>query len=653
MRIITIFLCFFFIIDGARTQTVSPNDGKRSFGRNYVLPKSSEYNTWDLGGHFGITYPYTDISASGSRDFAFGIDITKFLSHSFALQTRFLHGSISGVDEFKPDYQYNTTFSYDLTLNAIVNFGNLSFIDRNKNLSGYASIGFGIIHFSPTVYTDGGHVPLTGVYSQYTQPLVTMDYSSTTNIVIPLGVGLKYRVSDKVSINAEYSYRATNSDKLDGFYKLLSSHDNFSYFGVGAIYHLGKQREVLEWVNPMEIVYDDLNELKAKIIQLSNDTDKDGVPDINDREPETPIGNRVYGDGTSVLNVKNESGGNVHSKPPAEINANPAQVMPEKTGNVSQQAASPGTQTENNTNPAIQNSTSPAGIAVVPVPAIKNDDKPVDNASTLKGEEVVPVQGNDSVSKSGVIIIQTETKKDTVVQYVPDMIESGKPIDSISKSRIVMVSPEVISDSAVRAKYLSPERSTVADSIYRSRIQMYPQQVPSTENKYAPSEQSNATAVKDTVKSTPANQQQQSPVNPPVVTPPVSGNASTGTTKLNAPAGIDTTLLNNYNDLPSIYFTVDDTKIGERQFKTLEYIALVMQNNPTVNFNVIGICDGSGGLKYNIALGKKRAEAVVKHLVNNYHLDVNRFTVMTLGAVDSSVKGSAQLNRRVDIKVKD
>lgn len=268
--------------------------------KNYRIPTAGTYNTWDVSGHMGFTYPRTDISASGKRDFAIGADVTKFITHSFAMEFRLLHASLSGIDENRPQYRYNSTINYDMTINAVVQFGNISFLKRNPNLSVFGKIGFGILHYSPEVYLDGGINKLPGIYSQYSQPLETTDYRSSTDYVIPLGFGVKYRVSDNLSIMGEYSFRKTNSDKLDGFFKLLSADDDYMYFAAGVTYHLGKNDKVLEWVNPLQVVYTDLYEMKERIDQLTKDSDNDGVADLYDREPGTKTGSKVYGDGTSV-----------------------------------------------------------------------------------------------------------------------------------------------------------------------------------------------------------------------------------------------------------------------------------------------------------------------------------------------------------------
>ena len=74
------------------------------------MPYISHFNNWDIAGHIGITYPNTDIAASTisaanvKRQLAFGFDISKFLTHSFAIQGKFITGKMSGIDSNKPQY---------------------------------------------------------------------------------------------------------------------------------------------------------------------------------------------------------------------------------------------------------------------------------------------------------------------------------------------------------------------------------------------------------------------------------------------------------------------------------------------------------------------------------------------------------------------
>ncbi len=261
----------------------------------------SDFNTWSFGASMGLTYPRTDITGNGG---GFGISLngTKFLSNHFALQARLIHASISGEDINRPDYKYNSTINYDFTLNAILQSNKLILLPQplRDKVALYVSGGIGIINYTPDIWLDGGYFTLHGIYSQYTQEYDTFNYSGTTDLMVPFSIGAKYHLKDKISLNLEYTYRVTNGDKLDGFFKLLSNNDSYSFINVGVIFLLGKKSKSIEWTAPDDPSYAEMEALKLKLEKLSVDTDGDGVPDVHDKEPNTPAGYQVYGDGRSV-----------------------------------------------------------------------------------------------------------------------------------------------------------------------------------------------------------------------------------------------------------------------------------------------------------------------------------------------------------------
>lgn len=307
--------------DTARSATAAPSintladssakvlrkDSIRADIRAAQLPKVKKYRTWDIGAHVGLMFPNTDIAAEpldgdilGDR-LGYGLHVTKFLSHSFALKGQFLRGGLTGEggNGANEKYSYQTDIDYEFSLNALFQFGNIAFLKRDPNLSIYGSLGVGLINFTPTVMKDG----FEGENNYYVQDNLldtTVDYSNSSEAVFPFSLGIKYRVAKAVSLNLEYSLHVMNNDKLDGWYRLLSENDNFSYVNLGVSVHLGSQDEVAEWVNPMQSIYTDIYDMKDRIDLLTDDTDQDGVADMFDREPNTPLGAKVYGDGTSV-----------------------------------------------------------------------------------------------------------------------------------------------------------------------------------------------------------------------------------------------------------------------------------------------------------------------------------------------------------------
>jgi OmpA-OmpF porin, OOP family len=102
--------------------------------------------------------------------------------------------------------------------------------------------------------------------------------------------------------------------------------------------------------------------------------------------------------------------------------------------------------------------------------------------------------------------------------------------------------------------------------------------------------------------------------------------------------------------LPSIFFDLNSDVINRKYNETLASIALIMRNNPDVNFKITGNCDARAGIDYNIRLGKRRAEAVKKHLVRKYNIPAERITTESLGKNDP-ITGAHPMNRRVDFSV--
>ena len=468
---------------------------------DYSFPEVEDYNSWDLTGHFGLTYPSTDIT--GRQRMGIGIDLTKFLSHSFALQARLLHAGLKGEDENRPQYQYTTNIQYDITLNAVIQAGNISFLQRRHAIAIFASAGFGILHYSPKVFLDGGYVPLKGVYSQYTSPPVIEDYEGSTDVVIPLAIGAKYRIADQYSLLFEYSLRKTYSDKLDGFFKLLSADDNYSYISIGLIRHLGSAPKVLEWENPLQQAYNDLYQSKNELAKMKKDSDNDGVPDLYDKDPNTPAGAKVYGDGT----------------------------------------------------------------------AVDTDDDGIPDYADAE-----PFSSKHAVVDARGKEIQNKADTNTYAQ-------NNLYVSEILKNKI---------------KNENEKKSEAAASI-------------NSIGKPNASEPQTATSVT-----------------------PESGSVTVTNT-----ATVDS--------LPSVYFKVQEDALNDRHYPSLNQIGkIILQNNSGLKYSIVGVCDSQGSLKYNMALGKRRAEAVREYLMREFHIDGSRLIVETLGKTGQN---SGALNRRVDVVI--
>lgn len=483
-------MCLLGAVSAVEAQTVTRDSATIKI-KSKQMPRASSFNTWDLGARFGLTVPNTDIAASDlnaknmSSEIAYGLNLTKFLTHSFAFQADFLKGKLSGDGASQGSnrvYNFKTDIKYQLMLNALFQIGNISFLKRNPNFAIYGYLGAGFIKFNPTVTKDG-FAGENNYFVQDNKIDTTVNYHNTTEAIYAFGLGFKYRIAKPFSLSIQYSLNKINSDKLDGWNRLLSENDNYSFFNLGLTYHIGQEKNMIEWHNPMYNIFADLYDVKDKVDLMTRDTDNDGVADIFDREPDTPPGNKVYGDGTSI---------------------------------------------------------------------------------------------------------------DSDGDGVPDIIDT-EPF-SAKNSKVDASGKEIDTDGDGIPDTQDMEPGTAKGSL----------------------------------------------VSKQGITIPVAAKGKgTGGSSVLASNGW----------LPSIFFDLNSDEIAVKYNETLATIALIMKNNPDLSLKIVGNCDFRSSIDYNIKLGKRRADAVKKHLIKKYKIDSKRLTIETLGKNDPLTNQDHRMNRRVDFKV--
>uniref|UniRef100_A0A7C2VEK9 DUF4892 domain-containing protein n=1 Tax=Hydrogenobacter sp. TaxID=2152829 RepID=A0A7C2VEK9_9AQUI len=102
-----------------------------------------------------------------------------------------------------------------------------------------------------------------------------------------------------------------------------------------------------------------------------------------------------------------------------------------------------------------------------------------------------------------------------------------------------------------------------------------------------------------------------------------------------------------------IYFDFNKAEIKPESKPTIEEIARFLKEHPEIKVYVVGHTDNVGKLEYNMELSKKRAEAVVKELVEIYGIRQDRLKAFGVGplapvAPNSTEEGRAK-NRRVEL----
>ena len=282
---------------------------------NYGLPKPNDFDRWSIGLTGGVSHLLGDLLKGDQNNSRFikdakinpsyGLQLHYQVSHSVGIRARGLMTEFSGNDK---DYLDTVTFlpvqfpgsgggskSYDESfktpllegsLEMTYTFGNISYLKRNKNFHMVGTLGVGFFNFDAKVTNDADGSTLR-------------KSGNTTEIMLPLSLGFKYKIN-KVDVGMALEYRKTFTDNVDATVKTYSSYDSYLMLNFGVNYTFGKKNKPMEWVNPMEIVYNDLADMKEKIDIISGDKDKDGVSDLFDKDNSTAEGSKVYGDGTTV-----------------------------------------------------------------------------------------------------------------------------------------------------------------------------------------------------------------------------------------------------------------------------------------------------------------------------------------------------------------
>ena len=254
-----------------------------------TLPQRKEFNSWTIGVLAGPTLFQGDLNPKNEnlefKDLAFSGHITKNFTHSIGMSLSATMGDLKG--ETAKEY-FVTPFT-ETSLNFVYTFGNISFLKRNQNFNLYAQVGGGVIDYSSEV-------------RRKSSDNLVRTQTQIGEFIIPLGFGAKYRLGRHFHVNFMASYHKTLSDKLDATYSHLSELDGYSRAALGITYTIGKQKQALEWSNPLNTLYSDISDMRMKMDNLTNDKDGDGVADIFDKDNSTPEGVKVYGDGTAIDN---------------------------------------------------------------------------------------------------------------------------------------------------------------------------------------------------------------------------------------------------------------------------------------------------------------------------------------------------------------
>lgn len=283
------------------------------------------HRRFSVGVNAGLLAPVAP--TGGSNDFTkwkvsagYGAYVKWQLLHSLGFRADFLGGKLAGNNDNKlgnekePNRRINsfeTKLKWSGSLNAVFTLATLSSPSKKNAVQLFVSAGAGLANYSPKISTQ-----LTGSLMEYKRG------GSITEFYVPIGAGLKFKLSEAMNLDLGYTMHYVDGDNLDGF-SFGPNKDKFSYGYVGVEFPLGpRSKPQLGFQNPAKAVYDELAAQKANMqreleaskaanARLTADMDKlladadgDGVSNYFDKCPGTASGSKVDGSGCDLPKVE-------------------------------------------------------------------------------------------------------------------------------------------------------------------------------------------------------------------------------------------------------------------------------------------------------------------------------------------------------------
>jgi len=182
---------------------------------NPIIPQSKNNNEWRLGSGLVVGYQLTQV---------------------FGIRGQALYGQLAGTKRsldryFEGDY-------IEFNLNTTVNLNSLFGRKRSDRLvNAYLLVGVGITNYNSTFYnlSTGAKIGYIGFGSG------SGIKGRTLEGILTGGVGVNFRLNNRLTINFETANRIMNSDKMDGWVKNFK-YDVYNFTSLGLSYKFGRRK---------------------------------------------------------------------------------------------------------------------------------------------------------------------------------------------------------------------------------------------------------------------------------------------------------------------------------------------------------------------------------------------------------------------------
>ena len=192
-----------------------------SFSGKSQLQETFTHNG-EYGFSVGLGHYFGDLDPNVALDhskIAFGAFYSRQFGNYVGLKASINYAALGYSDAYSSNlWQKQRNLSFDSDVWEFSLSGNFNFFKFFPAIEGfrftpYISLGIGAMTFNPYTYLGGTRY--------YLRRMKTEDQSSPYSnvaIIAPLGMGVKYNISDDVNVFAELIYRFTSTGYLDDVY---------------------------------------------------------------------------------------------------------------------------------------------------------------------------------------------------------------------------------------------------------------------------------------------------------------------------------------------------------------------------------------------------------------------------------------------------
>jgi len=296
-KTVLLLLCFGFLF------SVNAQTDQQDYNNIKPFTGSSAFRKFSIGINVGALSPTVIIGGTNNfyhneTTLGYGANLRYQFNHYIGLQLDYLGGTLKGNQNGWPGVEtplvssFKTTLGSALDLAAVFTFGNINFLKLKNSIIPYITAGLGTASYKVKI-----------VKANSTTEEDFDNGNTENNIFAPIGVGLKFNLSQLMNLDLGYRMNFVDKDNLDG-YEVAYHKDKFSYGFIGLEFSLGNQKKPrMLFDNPVARLNNNLqtqiDTISNQVKGLSTDTDGDGVPDRFDKEPNTPAGCPVDSHGVS------------------------------------------------------------------------------------------------------------------------------------------------------------------------------------------------------------------------------------------------------------------------------------------------------------------------------------------------------------------